>query len=396
MIKKITICDFKSIRKVTVDLGPVTVLVGRSGTGKSNFVQAIRFLRNLLLNPPEAIKYEGGWDRILPIDETSPKTSITLLFSVPGEEADYEYHVTFGKYQGGAPFGTNEPQLLREQLSLGGKYLFAWARNANDANWEQKPNLAALPTLTGHPMLGSFPSLQKVVYAFAALSTGIGYYHLPSTVLDSRTGDVQRNNLWAALPGLWDNAGNYRDIMRAIIQDFTRTDIRSGLLKSLQAVNPSIASVELDSLTNPQRAIVGHEIAGRILDLSLEQESDGVRRFYAHLLALYQTPSKLTMIFEEPENAIFPGALSILAEEFIAAYREKRGQVILTTHSPGLLDSFDVDDLRVVDMKDGKTVIGPVAKEHREAVKDNLLTTGELLTVDQPRIDEKSPAEQAT
>jgi predicted ATPase len=151
----------------------------------------------------------------------------------------------------------------------------------------------------------------------------------------------------------------------------------------------------LDSLINPTRAIVGHDVAGRILDLALEQESDGVRRFYAHLLALYQTPSKLTLIFEEPENAIFPGALAILADEFKAAGREGRGQVILTTHSPGLLDAFDVDDLRVVDMQEGATVIGHVAKDQRDAVKDNLLTTGELLTVDRPRIDDKpSPAEQ--
>ena len=64
MIKRIKIRDFKSIRDLDVDLGPITVLVGRSGTGKSNFVQAIRFLRNLLLNTREAINHEGGWDRI--------------------------------------------------------------------------------------------------------------------------------------------------------------------------------------------------------------------------------------------------------------------------------------------------------------------------------------------
>lgn len=128
--------------------------------------------------------------------------------------------------------------------------------------------------------------------------------------------------------------------------------------------------------------MVGHRAGGRVFDLSLEQESDGLRRFYAHLLALYQTPPKLTLVFEEPENAIFPGALSLLADEFKAAPRENRGQVILTTHNPILLDSFDVDNIRVVEMRDGKTIVGPVSKEQREAVKDRLLTTGELLTVD--------------
>jgi hypothetical protein len=39
--------------------------------------------------------------------------------------------------------------------------------------------------------------------------------------------------------------------MRGITQDFHHPNIRKNLLASLKAVNPSIESVELDSLTNP-------------------------------------------------------------------------------------------------------------------------------------------------
>jgi len=133
---------------------------------------------------------------------------------------------------------------------------------------------------------------------------------------------------------------------------------------------------------------VSHKATGKLFELNLQQESDGFRRFYAHLLALYQSPPKLTLIFEEPENAIYPGALSLLADEFRAAPRENRGQVIITTHNPTLLDSFDVDNIRVVEMRDGKTLIGPVSKEQTAAVKDRLLTTGDLLKIDQPRLDD--------
>jgi predicted ATPase len=112
------------------------------------------------------------------------------------------------------------------------------------------------------------------------------------------------------------------------------------------------------------------------------------------LLALYQTPPKLTLIFEEPENAIFPGALSLLADEFKAAPRENRGQIILTTHNPTLLDSFDVDNVRAVEMRDGKTFVGPVSKEQREAVKEHLLTTGDLLKVEQAKLDNAEMAGQ--
>ena len=48
MIHCIRIQNFKSLRDVTVDLSPVTVFIGKSGTGKTNFASAIRFLRDYL------------------------------------------------------------------------------------------------------------------------------------------------------------------------------------------------------------------------------------------------------------------------------------------------------------------------------------------------------------
>jgi len=243
-------------------------------------------------------------------------------------------------------------------------------------------------------MLGRFPSLQHVVFAYAALSTGIGYYHFPSTALALPDATQHGQSLLQKIPGLSDTAANYLEVMRQITQDFRHPETRKSLLASIRMVNPSIVSVALDSLTSPGRAVIAHEAAGRVFELRLEQESDGLRRFYAHLLALYQTPPKVCLVFEEPENAIFPGALSVLAEEFIAAPREERGQVILTTHNPKFLDSFDVDNVRAVEMRDGKTVGGGVSKEQCQAVKDKLLTTGELLTSDVARLDEDVQAHQ--
>src|SRR5438132_6536676 len=95
MIKSIKITDFKSIRELELALDPVTVLIGRSGTGKSNLVQAIRFLRNLLLNYEEAINYEFGWARIVPVGQQKPRTTIEVTFSIPGEELEYNYAVSF-------------------------------------------------------------------------------------------------------------------------------------------------------------------------------------------------------------------------------------------------------------------------------------------------------------
>ena len=164
--------------------------------------------------------------------------------------------------------------------------------------------------------------------------------------------------------------------------------VRKAIVATLQRINETIASVELDSLQNPQNAIVAHRLRDTLLQLELGQESDGFRRFYTHLLALYQIPPKQTMVFEEPENGIYPGALELLADEFKAAPDDNRGQVLLTTHSPALLDCFSADQIRVVELVDLETRIGTLDEGQKQALQEELLHPGELLTVDPARRSE--------
>ncbi len=79
MIERITIQNFKSIDRVSVELSPVTVLVGRSGTGKSNFVQAVRCLRDLLTKGqiPNFAEYRPSF-------EFSGPTRFDIELRVPG------------------------------------------------------------------------------------------------------------------------------------------------------------------------------------------------------------------------------------------------------------------------------------------------------------------------
>ena len=179
------------------------------------------------------------------------------------------------------------------------------------------------------------------------------------------------------------------------MQRVQEPETQLGIVATLKALQQAVVSADLDSLTEPKVVYIGHNIKGSVLRLPLGQESDGFRRFFVHLLALYQEPAKFLNIFEEPENAIYPGALSLLADEFKAAPGANRGQVILTTHSPGLLDCLDVSSIRVVEMHDGETRIGPVAADQQKVVRDRLLTTGELLTVDTAHLDEPQLAEAA-
>src|SRR5262249_46154287 len=136
--------------------------------------------------------------------------------------------------------------------------------------------------------------------------------------------------------GFDDTGTNFLTTLREIVSNLQDLKVRKSIVGALQRVNPSVSAVELDNIQQPQHVVVGHKFDGKTVSLDLSQESDGFRRFYAHLLALYQRPPKQTLMFEHPEDGIHPGALELLAEEFKAAPQHGRGQVVLTTHSPKL------------------------------------------------------------
>src|SRR3954452_10473117 len=103
----------------------------------------------------------------------------------------------------------------------------------------------------------------------------------------------------------------------------------------MRAVNRSVNSLTLNA-PKPDRLDIGYQLNGTLLTFDVRQESEGLRRYLAQLLALYQNPSKQTLLFEHPESGLHPGALEALAYEFKVCPRDGRGQVLLTTHSPQL------------------------------------------------------------
>jgi hypothetical protein len=290
-----------------------------------------------------------GYDVSFSIDQSSPGYQYTLVRARSGQ---------------------NE-----ESLRVGDKVLFHHAAG----KWVVQPEVTPLPNLGG-VMLGAIPGLQESTFAYVALRSGIGCYDFPGNVLGK-----EGNTVHPFIHGLADYGENYLLVAERILSDLSKARSWKSIAKSMKAVNRAVGSLTLNVPT-PDRIDVGHQLNGRMLSFDVRQESEGFRRFLAHMLALYQNPPKQTLIFEHPEAGLHPGALESLAYEFKACPRDGRGQVILTTHSPQLLDYFPPESLRVVDIQNQVTQVGPVAPEQKEALLEHLLHPGELLTVDPARL----------
>jgi len=116
--------------------------------------------------------------------------------------------------------------------------------------------------------------------------------------------------------------------------------------------------------------------AGKGIWLDASQESDGTLRTFGLLLALYQDPTPAFITIEEPELTIHPGALSVLADVILET--SQRSSVLVTTHSPELLDRLPIDCIRSVEAVDGATTVGAVAQHQKAAVAQGLFSPGEL------------------
>ena len=73
---------------------------------------------------------------------------------------------------------------------------------------------------------------------------------------------------------------------------------------------------------------------------------------------------------------------------------QRKTQVIVTSHSPDLLDDkhLDVDSILAVKVQDGTTTIAGVDDVGRSVLRKRLCTTGELLRNDQLQPDPVSVA----
>jgi len=62
MLTRLRLTNFKSFASEAVNLGSVTLLVGANAFGKSNFLDAIRFLQGIALGLPIAEILRGRWE----------------------------------------------------------------------------------------------------------------------------------------------------------------------------------------------------------------------------------------------------------------------------------------------------------------------------------------------
>ena len=377
-ITRVVLKNYKSIAACDVQLQPLTFLVGRNGAGKSNFMDALRFVADALnLDLGHAIRDRGGINDVRRRSRGHPNHfSIRLEFVLPeGLTGHYAFRIGT-RPPGGYEVQTEECQIQNEQLLTPEEYFRVESGTVTDTSVKVAPAAASdrlyLVNASG------LPEFRPVYDAFSRM----GFYNLnPDKIRDLQAPD----------PGdvLLRDGSNLTSV-------FTKLSpiVKKDTEEYLSTVVPGIHTVDVKGFGPKETLEFRQDVAGdkhrwRFLANNM---SDGTLRVLGILVALFQgdddAQKRVTLVgIEEPETALHPGAVAVLLDGLRDA--ANRTQVIITTHSPDLLDDkhLDVDSILAVEAHDGNTVIAPVDEASRSVVQDRLFTAGELLRSNQLQPD---------
>ncbi|MCU0432176.1 MAG: AAA family ATPase [Bacteroidia bacterium] len=367
MIEKLRISNYKSLGDdVTIELGRCNFLVGRNGSGKSNIVDAVRFVADAMkLGLEGAITKRHGIKSVRRWSSGRPLVlSIHLTIKTEEYHAQYGFSITgHKKYD----YIVKGEHALIDYFKKREKVYYTltdrkWEKNSTELKPDVSPLSLVLPILSGDSRFKPLVDYLK----------NIAVYNIyPDVLRVPQSYDPQKP--------MEEHGKNWFSILK----DQPKDEWEEELTEALKSLTGEIDDVSVRQVTGYLVANFRHGTAGetkkaRIFDAT--QESDGTLRTAGIISALLQKPYLNVIGIEEPELTVHPGAVKLLYDFIKSASR--KSQIIVTTHSPELLDCIsDEDELNnvyVVEKVNNSTLVRSIDKEQSDIVKKGLMTLGEV------------------
>jgi predicted ATPase len=382
-LKRVVISNYKSIASCDVALGPLTFLVGPNGAGKSNFLDVLAFVADALRGTlGQAIRDRGGIGEVRRRSSGHPThVGMRLEFQL-APEVHGHYSFRLGALAGGGYAVQQEECVIIDQRhpELSASYL------VRDGTIEASPSVFAAYA-SDRLYLVNVSGIEPYRTAFDALSR-MGFYSFNLDEL--RVPQAPDTGNFLERDG-WNIASVIRQMKQANSLELDK------IQAYLSAVVAGVHGLDVKEIGRQEtvefrQTVQGSSNPWRFLAANM---SEGTLRTLAVLVALYQSsdgraPIRLVGI-EEPEVALHPAAAGALRDSLIEASRTR--QIIVTSHSPDLLDDKDVDAATILAVvaEHGETIIGPLGSGGRGILLDRLYTAGELLRMNQLTPEPQKP-----
>lgn len=377
-ISSIRIENFRTLRKVDIDLRPLSVVVGPNGAGKSSLLEFINAVCSIGKQPfQNAISKWGGFNQALSYGalETDPLMGFEIGVSGSDDSKTLEYDLKL-RAESGSYFVTREKlvekpadtqeKALFDRHELAGTY---WSvggqsdqrfRSHHGQNW-------SLPAMSHEVLRGS---------EFLSILRKTSLWPIHSFLLNDRTKGPQQ-----LLPTTVPTADG-SDYLSALYS--LRAGQRRRYLELVEALKSAIP--ELEEIEFPL-AGAGHvSLAWRQSNLPRElypnQLSDGTLRFLWLMTILHTVPDDGLVLLDEPEISLHPQWLMLLVS--ILRKVSARTNIIVATQSAEFLRWIEPTELLIADSSESGTTFKwanereDLATWLKEFTLSDLWTMGEL------------------
>ena len=386
-ITRVFLKNYKSIAACDVWLQPLTFLVGRNGSGKSNFLDALRFVADALNSSLDhAIRDRGGGKEIRYRSVRAINhINISLEFTLPENFIGYyAFRINFSS--GGRYIVQTEICRVQHIQSSKPEAYFR-VDNGKVTNTSAEVAPAASKDRLYLVNASGLPEFRSVYDAFSRM----GFYNInPDKIRDLQTPDTGEL--------LTRDGSNLTSVVTQL-----SPSVKQRVEEYLAMVIPGVHEIKVKRFGPKETLAFRQDVAGAKdpWQFSANNMSDGTLRVLGILIALFQGNSDmqkhLSLVgIEEPELALHPAAAGVLLDSLRDA--AEKTQVMITSHSPDLLDNkdLDVDSILAVNIHDRTTAIAGVDNVGRSTLQKRLCTTGELLRNDQLQPDPTSVAAAKT
>jgi predicted ATPase len=334
-LTRLDIAGYRSVRQLHLELGPVTVVVGPNGSGKTNLYRALYLLAAAADGRlARTLADEGGTPSVMWAGPRDMKRPVRLRVTVDLDDLTYELQCGLVPFVPGPPKSTAfelDPEVKEEHLwSHGGgrrlvlmerKDRTAFLRDADGKRvtfptelWGAESVMDQLAEPHRFPHLGE---VQRTLRSWR-------FYHHFRTDPDAPPRHPQ---VGVRTPVL---APDGRDLAAAL-QTIMEVGDDRGLA---QGIDDAFPGASLDVRADAGRFSLFLHMPGLSRPMAAAELSDGTLRYLCLLAALLSPRPPPFLALNEPETSLHPELLDPLGRLIVRA--SKHSQVWVTTHAESL------------------------------------------------------------
>jgi len=395
-----TFKNFKNFADAEIDLSkPMTLLIGRNGSGKSNVIEGVELLAELVkgralneitdIGRKGAFEIRGGLAGCLnkneeipdlpePINSLKIEECFELGFNDPTFSGFLDNKKELLTYS--ISINTSELiQIINEQASFGEKKYLFLAENKKHNNIlsvRQNFNADGIENITSKEK--NFPANISIISNSIDNINSILSLEVKNTNLnDSFTLDTEelmatiktfdiltktkqyiesvfafdiqpqlmRNYEPIGESTLTKNASNLSSVLYHLQQN--SPDILEKILTQIQQL-PEEPFTDFEFITTSANDVLFALKQGEGFSINAKLLSDGTLRTLAILTALETAPEGSRIIIEEIDNGVHASRTKLLIDAIWEASHRRKLNTLITTHNPATLDGLEDDQLKSV------------------------------------------------